>query len=118
MTVKEKFEELNKDPKAIYYYIVGIVAVLFVLGFIADPKAMGSTVGMIIGIIFWLAMCYFCYKFFFRSPRYQQQQQQQQVVVQTGDNKKMRVCPKCGMQNDVASKFCADCSYEFGRKCE
>lgn len=111
MTLKEKFEELNKDPKAIYYYIGGFLAILFTLGFITNPQAMGGTIFAIISLIFWLAVCYLCYRFFYRP---QQQQQQQQVVVQTGD-KRMRVCPKCGMQNDVTSKFCGDCSHEFGK---
>lgn len=63
----------------------------------------------IISLIFLILICYFCFGF---CRGRQQQQQQQQVVVQTGD-KKMRVCPMCGMQNDVTNKFCSDCAYEF-----
>jgi uncharacterized membrane protein YvbJ len=33
-----------------------------------------------------------------------------------GKDKKMRICPKCGMQNDGTSKFCSDCAYEFKKQ--
>jgi len=112
MGLKEKFEEINKDPHAIYYYIVGILAVLLTIGLISNPRAMGETISSIFGLIVWLIICYLCYKFCGRSQHQQQQQQQQQIIMQTGDNKQ-RVCPKCGMQNDVANRFCSDCGYEF-----
>ena len=69
----------------------------------------------IFGLIFLLVICYFCFKYSGRNKQQQQnQQQQQQIVVQTGlGDKKVRVCPKCGMQNDVTNKFCSDCAYEF-----
>jgi cbb3-type cytochrome oxidase subunit 3 len=69
----------------------------------------------IIGLLFLLVICYICFKY--SGRRKQQQQQQQQIVVQTGDrDKKMRVCPKCGMQNEVTNKFCSDCAYEFKKQ--
>lgn len=111
MGLKEKFDELNKEPNAIYYYIGGILALLFIIGLISNPKVMGETLSAIFGLIVWLIICYFCFKFCGRGQQ-QQQQQQQQIVMQMGD-KKMRVCPKCGMQNDVTNKFCSDCGYEF-----
>ena len=43
----------------------------------------------------------------------QRQQQQQQIVIQSGNEKTMRVCPKCGCQNDKEAKFCSDCSFKF-----
>ena len=110
MGLKEKFEEINEDPNAIYYYIVGILAVLLTIGLISNPRAMGETISSIFGLIIWLIICYLCYKFCGRGQ--QQQQQQQQVIMQTGDNKQ-RVCPKCGMQNDITNRFCSDCGYEF-----
>jgi len=111
MGLKEKIDELNQKPNAIYYYIGGILALLFIFGLLSNPKAMGETLSVIIGLFFWLVICYICFKFFGRSK---QQQQQQQIVVQTGDREnKLRVCPKCGMQNDVTSRFCSDCAYEF-----
>ena len=116
MGLKEQLEEFNKKPNAIYYYIAGIIGFLFFLGVISNPKAMGETLSGIIAIIFWLVVCYFCYKFCGRSqPQQQQQQQQQQIIMQTGDEKK-RVCPKCGMQNDVTNRFCSDCAYEFTKQ--
>ncbi|MFZ3383243.1 MAG: hypothetical protein WA144_04885 [Candidatus Methanoperedens sp.] len=116
MGLKETIDEINKKPNAAYYYIAGILAVLFTIGLISNPKAMGETVSMIVGIIFWLIICYVCFKYFGRNKQQQQQnqQQQQQIVVQTGlGDKKVRVCPKCGMQNDVTNKFCSDCANEF-----
>ena len=111
MSLKEKFEEINKDPNAIYYYIVGILAVLLTIGLISNPMAMGATISTIFSLIIWLIICYLCYRFCGGS-RQQQQQQQQQIIMQTGD-KKQRVCPKCGMQNDITNRFCSDCAYEF-----
>ena len=108
MGLKEKFEEVNKDPNAIYYYIAGILALLLTVGLISNPLAMGRIISSILGLIIWLIICYFCYKFCGRG----RQQQQQQVIMQT-DDKKQRVCPKCGMQNDIANRFCSDCGYEF-----
>jgi len=107
MSLKEKFEGINKGPNAIYYYIVGILAVLLIIGLISNPIAMGATISMIVSLIIWLIICYLCYKFFNRG-----QQQQQQIIMQTGD-KKQRVCPKCGMQNDITNRFCSDCAYEL-----
>jgi len=78
------------------------------IGLLSNPQEFGETVSAILSLFFWLVICYVCFKFCGGNK----QQQQQQVVVQTGD-KKMRVCPKCGMQNDVTSKFCSDCGYEF-----
>ena len=116
MGLKEQLEEFNKKPNAIYYYIAGIIGFLFFLGVISNPKAMGETLSGIIAIVFWLVVCYFCYKFCGRSqPQQQQQQQQQQIIMQTGNEKK-RVCPKCGMQNDVTNRFCSDCAYEFTKQ--
>lgn len=108
MSLKEKFEEINKDPNAIYYYIVGILAVLLTIGLISNPLAIGATISMIFSLIMWLIICYLCYKLCGRG----RQQQQQQIIMQTGD-KKQRVCPKCGMQNDITNRFCSDCAYEF-----
>ena len=46
--------------------------------------------------------------------RQQQQQQQQQVVIQNeSPGKKLRVCPKCGWQNETDAKFCNDCGFKF-----
>lgn len=28
-------------------------------------------------------------------------------------NKKLRFCPKCGIQNDANVKFCSDCGFKF-----
>lgn len=75
MGLKEKFDELNKKPNAIYYYIGGILVILFTIGLISNPKAMGETLSAIIGLILWLAICYFCFKYFGRSKQQQQQQQ-------------------------------------------
>ncbi|MCZ7398186.1 MAG: zinc-ribbon domain-containing protein [Candidatus Methanoperedens sp.] len=59
---------------------------------------------IIIAVVIWFL--------FFRGHR--QQQQQQQVVIQnSGEKKNMRVCPKCGMQNDKDAKFCNDCGFKF-----
>lgn len=118
MGLKEGLEEFNKKPNAIYYYIAGIIGFLLFLGVITNPEAMGATLSGIIAIVFWLIVCYFCYRFCYSShpqPQQQQQQQQQQIIMQTGDkeDKKMRVCPKCGMQNDVSNRFCSDCANEF-----
>ncbi|AYK16168.1 MAG: zinc-ribbon domain-containing protein [Methanosarcina flavescens] len=109
MNLQEQIEEFNKRPNAKYAYIGLIIAVLFTIAAIADPQA---TIGMffsIISLLFYLLVCYFIFKFCFRS---QKQQQQQQVVI-NNSNKKARVCPKCGLQNDIDSKFCSDCGYEF-----
>jgi len=116
MGLKEGLEEFNKKPNAIYYYIAGIIGFIFFLGVISNPEAMGATLSGIIAIVFWLIVCYFCYKFCGRSQP-QQQQQQQQTIIHTGDkgDKKMRICPKCGMQNDVANRFCSDCANEFAK---
>jgi hypothetical protein len=117
MGLKENFDELNKKPNAIYYYIGGIVVLLIIIGLISNPTAMGQTLSGIIGLILLLVICYVCFILFGRKKQQQQQQQQQQIVVQTGDrDKKMRVCPKCGMQNDVTNKFCSDCAYEFKKQ--
>jgi uncharacterized membrane protein YvbJ len=57
---------------------------------------------IIIAVVIWFL--------FFRGHR----QQQQQVVIQnSGEKKNMRVCPKCGMQNDKDAKFCNDCGFKF-----
>lgn len=40
------------------------------------------------------------------------QYQQQQVVVHNNE-KKMRICPKCGWQNERDTKFCGDCGFSF-----
>jgi len=32
--------------------------------------------------------------------------------------KKIRVCPKCGVQNDEDVKFCRDCGFSFDNKME
>lgn len=29
--------------------------------------------------------------------------------------KKLRFCPKCGLQNDANAKFCSDCGFKFGQ---
>ncbi len=50
MGLKEKFDELNKKPNAIYYYIGGILVILFTIGLISNPKAMGETLSAIIGL--------------------------------------------------------------------
>jgi uncharacterized protein YacL len=114
MGLKEQFEEFNKKPNVLYYYIAGIIIFLFTIGIILNPKVMGETISGIIAIIFWLIMCYFCFKFCGRNQQHQQQQQQQ-IVMQTGE-KKLRVCPKCGMQNNVTNRFCSDCAYEFSNQ--
>lgn len=80
---------------------------------ILDPKGIGN----LVGLLFLLVMCYICFQFNARAQQQKQQQKQtqeqhQQVIVQTSD-KKMRVCPKCGMQNDVTNRFCSDCAYDF-----
>lgn len=28
-------------------------------------------------------------------------------------NRKLRICPKCGMQNDASTRFCTDCGFGF-----
>ncbi|WP_048126194.1 zinc-ribbon domain-containing protein [Methanosarcina lacustris] len=109
MGLQEQIEEFNKKPNAKYAYIGLILAFLFTIAALADPEATIGMVFSIISLLFWLAVCYFIFKFCFRS---QKQQQQQQVIV-NNSNKKVRVCPKCGLQNDVDSKFCSDCGYEF-----
>jgi amino acid permease len=111
MGLQEQIEEFNKKPNAKYVYIGLIIAFIFTIAAISDPKATAGTISAIISLLFWLFVCYFIFKFCFRSQK-QQQQQQQQVVI-NNSNKKVRVCPKCGLQNDIDSKFCSDCGYEF-----
>lgn len=75
-----------------------------------------DTISVILGLLFFWVIFMFCFKYlgvqkaldeFVRSKQRQQ----------TGDkDKKMRVCLKCGMQNDVTSKFCSDCAYEFKKQ--
>jgi ribosomal protein L40E len=108
MGLKENFDNFNKQPNAIYYYITGLVAFVFMIMLLSNPQQMGESVTAIFSLLFWLLICYVCFKFCGGN----RQQQQQQVVVHTGGTK-MRVCSKCGMQNDVTSKFCNDCGYEF-----
>ena len=67
------------------------------------------------GLLMLLVFCYICFEVCGSGKQQQQQQQQQQVVVTSGGERK-RVCPECGMQNDVTSKFCSDCGYEFAKR--
>ena len=60
---------------------------------------------IIIAVVIWFL--------FFRGHRQHQQQQQQVVIQNSGEKKNMRVCPKCGMQNDKDAKFCNDCGFKF-----
>ena len=49
-----------------------------------------------------------------KQHQHQQQQQQQSVVIQNeSPGKKLRVCPKCGWQNETDAKFCNDCGFKF-----
>lgn len=109
MGLQEQIEEFNKNPNAKYAYIGIIVAVIFTIAAIADPEATIGMISSVISLLFWLFVCYLIFKFCFRS---QKQQQQQQVVI-NNSNKKVRVCPKCGLQNDIDNKFCSDCGHEF-----
>lgn len=111
MGLQEQIEEFNKKPNAKYAYIGLIIAVIFTLATIADPEATIGMIFSIIALLFYLLVCYFIFKLCFRSQK-QQQQQQQQVVI-NNSNKRMRICPKCGLQNDIDSRFCSDCGYEF-----
>ncbi len=45
-----------------------------------------------------------------------QNKEKQQIVIQSNNNIKVRICPKCGWQNDRDNKFCGDCGFAFGIK--
>jgi uncharacterized paraquat-inducible protein A len=111
MGLQEQIEEFNKKPNAKYAYIGLILAVLFTIVAIADPEASVAMLFSIFSLLFYLLVCYLLFKLCSRSQEQQQQQQQQQQVVINNSNKKVRVCPKCGLQNDIDSKFCSDCGY-------
>ena len=55
--------------------------------------------------------------FLFRGRRRpQQQQHQQSVVIQNeSQGKKLRVCSKCGLQNEMEAKFCNECGFKFSQ---
>jgi Predicted membrane protein len=110
MGLQEQIEEFNKRPNAKYAYIGLIVAFIFTIAALADPKATIGMISTVISLLFWLLVCYFVFRF---CSRNQQQQQQQQQITINNSNKKVRVCPKCGLQNDIDSKFCSDCGHEF-----
>lgn len=69
----------------------------------------------ILELIFWILVIIgsvlLMVRFLFRNR--QQQQQQQQVIIQGDNQKRKRVCPKCGLQNDRDAKFCSDCGFKF-----
>ena len=51
-----------------------------------------------------------------QQQHHQQQQQQQSVVIQNeGLDKKLRVCSKCGLQNEMEAKFCNECGFKFSQ---
>jgi len=72
MGLQEQIEEFNKKPNAKYAYIGIIVAVIFTIAAIADPRATIGMISSIISLLFWLFVCYFIFKFCFGSQKQQQ----------------------------------------------
>lgn len=107
--------EKLKQHKTVFY-ILGLAIFVFIIAVLSDPQKRSEIFNFIAGLLFWLIVFLFILGACCSGARQQQQQQQQQqVIVQTAGTK-MRVCQKCGMQNDVTSRYCSDCGYELPKR--
>jgi|SRR3989344_7745102 len=98
----------NKNVAIISSCILGF---LFLVIFVINPEPMKELLSSILGLIFFILICYFCAKL---CGRKQTQSQSQHIVFNSGDKK--RVCSECGLQNDVDNVFCSDCGKRLKKK--
>lgn len=111
ITQNSQKEEKSKLPIMEIGFVV--VMVIFAIMIIASSKSPNDAASGICGWGFILFICYICCKYAEYSKKKedvgQHQQQQQVIQIGTTEAKPMRVCPKCGMQNDRESRYCSDC---------
>jgi len=114
ITQNQPKDEKPGDKKIPYMEIIfGAIFLIFVFAALASTTQTSSEkAASLMSLFFVLLICYVCCKYSFRKKEDKSSpQQQQQQVIQIGGHeaRPMRVCPKCGLQNDRENKFCADC---------
>jgi protein-S-isoprenylcysteine O-methyltransferase Ste14 len=114
ITQNNQKDEKPEDKKIPYMEIIfGVIFIFFVFAVIASTTETSSAkASSLIALFFTFLICYICCKYSSRKKEDKSPpQQQQQQVIQIGGHeaRPMRVCPKCGLQNDRENKFCADC---------